>query len=81
VAPPRGGQRGDPARIRRAIPDAWAYATPAEVLDARAAAAAAALRRLLPGGEAERIAAGTCPRRLATGRVHGTACDVTGRGP
>jgi hypothetical protein len=51
------------------------------VLDARAAAAAAALRRLLPGGEAERIPAGTCPRRQATGRVHGTACDVTGRGP
>jgi hypothetical protein len=50
-----------PARVRRAIPDAWAYATPAALLDARAAAAAGALRRLLPGGEAERIAAGTRP--------------------
>jgi hypothetical protein len=50
-----------PARVRRAIPDAWAYATPTALLDARSAAAAAALRRLLPGGEAERIAAGTGP--------------------
>lgn len=48
-----------PARVRRAIPDAWDYATPAAVLDTRAAAAAAALRRLLPDGEAERLAAAT----------------------
>ncbi|HEX6166150.1 MAG TPA: hypothetical protein VFZ30_05170 [Acidimicrobiales bacterium] len=48
-----------PARVRRAIPDAWDYATPAAVLDTRAAAAAAALRRLLPDGEAEQLAAAT----------------------
>ena len=48
-----------PARVRRAIPDAWDYATPAAVLDTRAVAAAAALRRLLPDGEAERLAAAT----------------------
>jgi hypothetical protein len=46
-----------PSRVRRAIPDAWTYATPADVLDARATAAAAALRRLLPDGLAERLAA------------------------
>src|SRR5215216_5615208 len=37
-------------RVRRAIPEAWRLAHPADVLDARAAAAATALRRLLPDG-------------------------------
>src|SRR5579859_1401505 len=41
-----------PGRVRRAIPDAWSIASPATVLQARAAAAAAALRRLLPDGAA-----------------------------
>jgi hypothetical protein len=41
-----------PQRVERALPDAWTYASPAEVLDARASAAAAALRRLLPDAEA-----------------------------
>jgi hypothetical protein len=50
-----------PARVRRAIPDAWALTSPAAVLDARADAAARALRRLLPGGAAETLAASARP--------------------
>ena len=46
-----------PARVRRAIPDAWDRATPAAILDARSAAAASALRRLLGDAAAERLAA------------------------
>jgi hypothetical protein len=49
-----------PARVRRAIPDAWAIADPAAVLDLRARAAAAAIRRLVPSAEA--IAADARPR-------------------
>ncbi|POM24430.1 hypothetical protein BTM25_30590 [Actinomadura rubteroloni] len=37
-----------PKRVRRAIPDAWTFAAHADVLTARSAAAAAALRRALP---------------------------------
>jgi len=36
-----------PERVHRAIPAAWALATPADVVEARQAAAAAALRRLV----------------------------------
>lgn len=49
-----------PARVRRAIPDAWSYTTPAQVLEARHAAAAAALRRLL-GDAAEELARDALP--------------------
>lgn len=42
-----------PALVRRAIPDAWRYAEPVAVLDARTTAAAAALRRIVPGIESE----------------------------
>jgi hypothetical protein len=38
-----------PGMVRRAIPDAWGFAPPAEVLAARLAGADAALRRLLGG--------------------------------
>ncbi|SEG61634.1 hypothetical protein SAMN04489712_107230 [Thermomonospora echinospora] len=38
-----------PAMVRRAIPDAWGFAEPAAILQARAEAAAKALRRLAPG--------------------------------
>ena len=41
-----------PRMVRRAIPDAWGFAPPAEVLAARFAGIDAALRRLL-GGWAE----------------------------
>ncbi|MFF0748093.1 hypothetical protein [Streptomyces sp. NPDC004267] len=37
-----------PSMVRRAIPDAWGFATPEAVIGARTAAAAAALRRLAP---------------------------------
>jgi hypothetical protein len=50
-----------PSRVRRAIPDAWAIANPTEVVIARSSAAAAALRRLLPNGEAERLAETAIP--------------------
>ncbi len=50
-----------PDRVRRAIPDAWAIATPIEVLEARGASAAAALRRCLPSGEAEEVAEDVLP--------------------
>jgi hypothetical protein len=50
-----------PGRVRRAIPDAWTYAAPAAVVSARAEAAATALRRLLPDGAAERLAADALP--------------------
>lgn len=40
-----------PSLVRRAIPDAWSFAEPAAILDARAEAAAKALRRLAPGVE------------------------------
>lgn len=36
-----------PTMVRRAIPDAWTFSTPEQVLDARRAVADAALRRLL----------------------------------
>ena len=48
-----------PDRVRRALPDAWTYASPAVVLDARSAAAATALRRLLP--DADVLAADLVP--------------------
>lgn len=38
-----------PAMVRRALPDAWGFCPPAVVLDVRRRAAAAALRRLVPG--------------------------------
>jgi hypothetical protein len=50
-----------PARVRRAIPDAWSHASPKEVLEFRAAAAATSLRRLLSDRGAEQVAAETLP--------------------
>lgn len=50
-----------PRRVRRAIPDAWAITSPSEILEARSAAAAAALRRILPPGVPERLAAAILP--------------------
>ncbi|GGO87655.1 SCO6745 family protein [Wenjunlia tyrosinilytica] len=41
-----------PSMVRRALPDAWSYASPAAVLDARTAAASAALRRIAPAAGA-----------------------------
>ncbi|GAB4584621.1 SCO6745 family protein [Nocardia sp. IFM 10818] len=38
-----------PAMIRRAIPDAWSFATPEAILETRRTAAASVLRTLVPG--------------------------------
>jgi len=38
-----------PAMVARALPDAWIYATPAELVDARLQAVDSAVRRLFPG--------------------------------
>ena len=50
-----------PAHVRRAIPDAWTRATPAAVVAVRSTAAAAALRRVLADGDADRLAHATLP--------------------
>lgn len=50
-----------PDRVRRAIPDAWTLATPAGIVEARSAAAAAALRRLIGDGDADRLAHDVVP--------------------
>jgi len=49
-----------PQRVRRAIPDAWAV-DPSRLIEVRAEAAAAALRRLLPGGGADTVSAQILP--------------------
>ena len=50
-----------PERVRRAIPDAWSIADPADLVVARARAAATALRRLLGDDAADRLAEGVLP--------------------
>jgi hypothetical protein len=50
-----------PARVRRAIPDAWSFASPLAIVEARARSAAAALRRHLPEGAADTLAAQVIP--------------------
>ncbi|MEU9869738.1 hypothetical protein ACFFWA_24000 [Actinomadura verrucosospora] len=40
-----------PSRVRRAVPDAWSFASPESILQARSDAAARALRRAFPGIE------------------------------
>lgn len=48
-----------PARVRRAVPDAWEFASPESILRARSEAAARALRRAFPG--IEDVAANAVP--------------------
>ena len=50
-----------PDRVRRAIPDAWRYADPRDVVTARSAASAAALRRILGDDAADRLAVRVLP--------------------
>jgi len=45
-----------PAMVARSLPDAWSYATPAQLLDARLTAVDTAVRRLFPDGSFERAA-------------------------
>jgi Helix-turn-helix family len=49
------------SKVTRALPDAWGSASPEAALDARGEAAARALRRLLPGGGADRLANSVVP--------------------
>lgn len=60
-----------PDRVRRAVPDCWAYAEPMSVLSTRAAAAASSLRRLLGAPEAEELAGAVTPV-LRSVAEHGT---------
>jgi hypothetical protein len=45
-----------PAMVARSLPDAWSYASPAQLLDARLTAVDNAVRRLLPDGPYDRAA-------------------------
>ncbi|MGA2519632.1 MAG: hypothetical protein ABSG81_02305 [Acidimicrobiales bacterium] len=56
-----------PARVARALPDAWLFASPAAVLEARLAGAGAALARLLAGHDAEVRAAAGLVRQAVEG--------------
>ncbi|TDC71184.1 hypothetical protein E1200_02835 [Actinomadura sp. GC306] len=49
-----------PARVRRAVPDAWSFAPPERILAVRGEAAARAMRRAFPG--IEDVAADVAPR-------------------
>lgn len=49
-----------PARVRRAVPDAWGFASPETILRVRSEAAARAMRRAFPG--IEDLAATAAPR-------------------
>lgn len=65
-----------PAMVARAIPDAWIYASPEALLDARAQSMDLALRRVLGG---EIVTSRTVARaaELAAGMVE--RCDMAGR--
>ena len=65
-----------PRMVARAIPDAWRYASPAALLDARVAATDRALRRVL-GDETVRAAGVARAAELASAAVAG--CDMIGR--
>ena len=65
-----------PPMVARAIPDAWHYASPAALLDARIAAMDGALRRVL-GDDTVRAAGVARAAELASAAVAG--CDMTGR--
>ncbi|RFS86307.1 hypothetical protein D0T12_06805 [Actinomadura spongiicola] len=52
-----------PARVRRAVPDAWGFASPASILAVRGVAAAKALRRAAP--DIDGVAAEAVPRLRA----------------
>jgi len=65
----------NPALVRQGIPSAWEAATPAELLDARLAAAGAALRRSL-GDQVEDPSVG---RAAELARTAADACTPAGR--
>jgi hypothetical protein len=65
-----------PSMVARAVPDAWSCADPGALLDARAAAMDAALRRVL-GDEVVRSGAVARAAALVTAAV--ASCDMSGR--
>lgn len=65
-----------PQMVERALPDAWDYASPAEVIDARWASVDRALRRLL--GESA-IDSQQLARAADLASVASDGCDVAGR--
>jgi hypothetical protein len=65
-----------PPMVARSIPDAWHYASPAALLDARIASMDTALRRVL-GDDAVRSAGVARAAELASAAVAG--CDMSGR--
>jgi hypothetical protein len=65
-----------PSMVDRAVPDAWGYASPASLLEARAGAMDAGLRRVL-GDDVVTSDAVARAAELATAVV--ASCDMTGR--
>lgn len=66
----------NPTMVARAIPDAWQYASPGALLDARIDAMDSALRRVL-GDDVVRSSAVARAAELATAAVE--RCEMTGR--
>lgn len=62
-----------PSRVRRAVPDAWSFASPESILEARSDAAARALRRAFPGIEDVAVKAAPLLQEVVT------AADGSGR--
>jgi hypothetical protein len=69
-----------PRKVHRALPDAWGFAPPDRLLAARAAAAAATLRRVVPGVEAvaARVVA-PLAEAVAAGKPDGRALFAANR--
>jgi hypothetical protein len=61
--------------VRRAIPDAWSFASPGAVLDARLGGVDQALRRLIP----DQIGGTAVPEAAALGRAAAMEGDTPGR--
>lgn len=65
-----------PRMVARAIPDAWSYATPSALLDARLASMDGAMRRVL--GDAA-VASASVARAAALAAAAVAGCDMGGR--
>ena len=66
----------EPSMVARAIPDAWSYASPAALLEARSSAMDLALRRVL-GDEV--VSSGAVARAADLAWATVESCDMTGR--
>jgi hypothetical protein len=67
-----------PSMVERAIPDAWQFATPATLVEARAVSAAAALRRLFEPVEQLASNVNDVLRRAARHESHSPASSLFG---